>query len=78
MKYSILKPSEWNILFLFKFLGFWSNFKEYLNEYLLILEISTQFFDISTENRNYNVRYFDWNFGIKMFKILADIFDIST
>ena len=67
-----------NLLFLSKFLRFWSNFKEHLNEYLIMLEILPQIFDISSKIGSYNVLDFDPNYMLVMFKNLTQIFDIST
>ena len=61
-----------------KFLWFWSNFKEHWNEYLIIFEIFTNFFDNSTKIRPYNDRDFEPNVEPKMIEVLTQIFNIST
>ena len=61
-----------------KHLWFWSNFKELWNEYLIIFEIFTNFFNISTKIRPYNDRDFEPNVEPKMIEVLTQIFNIST
>ena len=56
------------------FVIFSSNFKEHLNEYLIMCEILTHIVDISTKIRPYNAREFDSNFDLIMFVILAQLF----
>ena len=89
IRYSMLKPggglwhnspppvSEWNIFFLSKFLRFWSNYKEYLNEYLIMWEKMTKIFNISSKIRSY-VQDFVLNFALRMFAMMVQFLDIST
>ena len=78
--YGITAPppvSEWNIFFLSKFLRLWSNYKEYLNEYLIMWERMTKIFDISSKIRPY-VQDFELNFVLRMFAMMVQFLDIST
>ena len=89
IRYSMLKPggggygitappvSEWNIFFLSKFLRLWSNYKEYLNEYLIMWVRMTKIFDISSKIRSY-VQDFELNFALRMFAMMVQFLDIST
>ena len=65
-------------LFFVKTHRFWSNFKEHWNDYLIMFEIFTNIFDISTKIRPYNDRDFEPNVELKMIEVLTQIFNIST